>query len=80
MPAERQTPPLIDRLPAVRGRLDPNEPLSRFTWFKVGGPADVLFRPADVDDLSAFLAGCPLDVPRTAPVGESFLRLATVCR
>ena len=63
MPAERQTPPLIDRLPAVRGRLDPNEPLSRFTWFKVGGPADVLFRPADVDDLSAFLAGCPLDVP-----------------
>ena len=63
MPAERLTPPLIERLPAVRGRLDSNEPLSRFTWFKVGGPADVLFRPADVDDLSAFLAGCPLDVP-----------------
>jgi len=54
---------LIERLPAVRGRLDTNEPLSRFTWFKVGGPADVLFRPADVDDLSTFLAGCPLDVP-----------------
>ena len=63
MPAERPTPPLIERLPTVRGRLDSNEPLSRFTWFKVGGPADVLFRPADVDDLSAFLAGCPLDVP-----------------
>ena len=63
MPAERLTPPLIERLPSVRGKLYGNEPLDRFTWFKVGGPADVLFRPADVDDLSMFLAACPSDVP-----------------
>ena len=63
MPAEQLATPLVQRLPAVRGRLYANEPLDRFTWFKVGGPADVLFRPADVDDLSTFLAGCPSDVP-----------------
>ncbi len=54
---------LIERLPAVRGRLTPNAPLAPFTWFGVGGPAEVLFRPADADDLAQFLAGCPADVP-----------------
>ncbi len=56
---------LIDRLPQVRGRLTPNAPLAPFTWFGVGGPAEVLFRPADADDLADFLAACPGDVPVT---------------
>jgi len=65
MPAERDMPGLIDRLPAVRGRLQAEEPLARFTWFKVGGPAEVLFRPADEDDLAAFLVAMPAAVPLT---------------
>lgn len=56
---------LIERLPAVRGRLSPDAPLSKVTWFRVGGPAEVLFRPADRDDLSDFLARLPEDVPVT---------------
>jgi UDP-N-acetylmuramate dehydrogenase len=56
---------LIDRLPPVRGRLSQDAPLAQFTWFRVGGPAEVLFRPADAEDLAAFLAGKPADVPVT---------------
>ncbi len=56
---------LIGRLPAVRGRLTANAPLAGVTWFRVGGPAEVLFKPADHADLAAFLAGCPADVPIT---------------
>ena len=40
-----------DALPSVRGKLLRDEPLSPFTWFRVGGAADVLFIPADADDL-----------------------------
>lgn len=56
---------LKNRLPPVRGRLTPNAPLAPFTWFGVGGPAEVMFRPADADDLAAFLRACPPDVPVT---------------
>ena len=56
---------LLARLPAVRGRLTADAPLGKSTWFRVGGPAEVLFRPADREDLAAFLAGCPEDVPVT---------------
>ncbi|MEI8393770.1 MAG: UDP-N-acetylmuramate dehydrogenase [Rhodospirillaceae bacterium] len=59
------SPHLIDRLPSVRGRLTADAPLAGVTWFRVGGSAEVLFRPADGDDLAAFLAGCPEDVPLT---------------
>ena len=59
---------LIARLPQVRGRLTPMRALADLTWFRVGGPAEVLFQPADEDDLIAFLAGCPADVP-LLPVG-----------
>ena len=58
-------PHLIDRLPSVRGRLTENAPLAQLTWFRVGGAAEVMFRPADLDDLAAFLAGRPKDVPIT---------------
>jgi len=56
-------PHLIDRLPKPRGRLTADAPLGPQTWFGTGGPAEVLFRPADVDDLSSFLAAVPSDVP-----------------
>ncbi|HZZ89688.1 MAG TPA: UDP-N-acetylmuramate dehydrogenase [Caulobacteraceae bacterium] len=52
-------------LPAVRGKLLFDEPLAPFTWFRVGGPADVLFLPADENDLTHFLQGLPREVPRT---------------
>ena len=64
MPALRHQR-LIDRLPPVRGRVSENAPLAGVTWFRVGGPAEVLFRPADIDDLAAFLAQKPADVPVT---------------
>ncbi len=56
---------LIDRLPMVRGRLSAAAPLAGVTWFRVGGPAEVMFRPADVADLAEFLAKCPADVAVT---------------
>jgi UDP-N-acetylmuramate dehydrogenase len=56
---------LLERLPHVRGRLTPNEPLAEQTWFRVGGPAEVLFRPSDEEDLAHFLANCPKDIPVT---------------
>lgn len=65
---------LIDRLPKVRGRLTEGSLLSAVTWFRVGGPADVLFKPADVDDLAQFLANKPDDVPVTViGVGSNLL-------
>nr|WP_046022928.1 UDP-N-acetylmuramate dehydrogenase [Magnetospira sp. QH-2] len=64
MTAPRQSH-LIERLPALRGRLTAEADLSRFSWFKVGGPAEVLFRPADADDLATFLAQRPDDIPLT---------------
>lgn len=50
-------------LPHVRGTLTPDRPLSDLTWLRVGGPADWLFQPADVADLSDFLAALPKDMP-----------------
>jgi UDP-N-acetylmuramate dehydrogenase len=56
---------LIDRMPPVRGRIAANAPIGPMTWFRVGGPADVLFRPADEADLAEFLRALPDDVPVT---------------
>ena len=50
-------------LPQVRGRLTPQKALSELTWLRVGGPADWLFQPADLEDLQAFLRDLPTDVP-----------------
>jgi UDP-N-acetylmuramate dehydrogenase len=55
----------LDRLPEVRGKLLRDEPLGPFTWFRVGGPADVLFLPQDEADLAAFLKGLDPSVPVT---------------
>jgi UDP-N-acetylmuramate dehydrogenase len=54
---------MIDKLSPVRGRLTPDRSLDDLTWLRVGGPADVLFQPADVEDLADFLSALPSDVP-----------------
>uniref|UniRef100_A0A2A3JTM3 UDP-N-acetylenolpyruvoylglucosamine reductase n=1 Tax=Alloyangia mangrovi TaxID=1779329 RepID=A0A2A3JTM3_9RHOB len=54
---------MIDQLPPVRGRLTEGRPLSELTWLRVGGPAEVLFQPADLQDLQDFLAALPAAVP-----------------
>lgn len=59
---------LAERLPTPRGRLTPSRSLADLTWFRVGGPAELLFQPADAADLAAFLAACPAEVP-VMPVG-----------
>lgn len=48
---------------AVRGALRYHEPLAPHTSWRVGGPAEIFFEPADADDLAAFLAGLPADMP-----------------
>jgi UDP-N-acetylmuramate dehydrogenase len=55
-----------DQLPPVRGRLLFDEPLGPFTWFRVGGPAEVIFLPQDEDDLADFLKALDPAVPVTA--------------
>jgi UDP-N-acetylmuramate dehydrogenase len=59
---------LVRRLPQVRGRLEPDFPLADITWFRTGGPAEVLFTPADEADLASFLAELPAEIP-VYPVG-----------
>jgi UDP-N-acetylmuramate dehydrogenase len=56
---------LADILPPIAGRIQADAPLGPATWFRVGGPAEVLVRPANAADLSAFLAALPLHVPLT---------------
>jgi len=65
MAAQHIPPNLTQRLPPVRGRIRANVALAPQTWFRVGGPAEILFRPADIEDLAAFLAACPADIPLT---------------
>jgi UDP-N-acetylmuramate dehydrogenase len=65
---------LIDRLTKPRGRLAADAPLGAQTWFRTGGPAEVLFRPADTEDLASFLKALPADVPVTVlGVGSNLL-------
>ncbi len=74
MAATRRTRRLIERLPAVRGRYTESAPLGRIPWVRVGGPAEVMFRPADAADLAALLAARPADVPVTViGVGSNLL-------
>ena len=56
---------LFPRLPATLGRIETNADLSKSTWFRVGGPAEVMFWPADLNDLMNFLQNKPDDVPIT---------------
>jgi UDP-N-acetylmuramate dehydrogenase len=65
-------PNLLEEIPdlaeGIRGKLTPNQPLSAVTWFRTGGPAQLMFQPADEDDLAAFLKKLPKDIP-VLPVG-----------
>lgn len=65
---------LIARLPAVKGKLRIGADLAKTNWFQVGGSAEILFRPADEEDLCAFLKNTPKDVPLTViGVGSNLL-------
>ncbi len=65
---------LVKRLPQVRGRLSTDVLLSDLTWFRVGGPAEVMFSPADEDDLAGFLSDMPEDIPvMTVGIGSNLL-------
>src|SRR5882757_3239463 len=57
-----------DALPPVRGSITMGAPLKDLVWFRAGGPAEILFRPADADDLAAFLAAKPADL-RVSVIG-----------
>src|SRR5690606_5683301 len=59
------TAELAAAMPGLRGTLVANAPLAPLTWFRTGGPAQVLFAPADEDDLALFLANLPERVPLT---------------
>jgi len=58
-------PELRARVPALRGRLLPNQSLKEFTWFRVGGAAQLLFVPEDENDLALFLGALPEEIPLT---------------
>jgi UDP-N-acetylmuramate dehydrogenase len=58
MAAMQHTPGL-----ALRGELRRDEPMARHTSWRVGGPADAWYRPADLDDLATFLASLPAGTP-----------------
>ena len=54
---------ILHRLPRLRGKYIENAELSAMSWLRVGGPAQVLFLPADEADLARFLAETPRDIP-----------------
>jgi UDP-N-acetylmuramate dehydrogenase len=70
-PAPRASPltglaaELASHLPQLRGRMTPNVVLADYTWFRVGGPAEVLYSPADDADLAYFLANTQASIPIT---------------
>ena len=67
-------PDLGPRMPALRGRLATGAMLADITWFRVGGPAQVLFTPADEADLAYFMARLPADIPVfTVGLGSNLL-------
>lgn len=65
---------LKSAMPDLRGRLLANESLAPLTWFRVGGPAQILFTPADEDDLAYFLSKLPQEIPVcTVGVGSNLI-------
>ena len=54
---------LDGRLSGLRGRMMPDTGMDKITWFRAGGPAQVLFQPADEEDLSEFLKAVPKEIP-----------------
>jgi len=65
---------LGDRLAGLRGKLTPNTGMDKITWFRAGGVAEVLFQPADEEDLAAFLKAVPEEIPVTVVgIGSNLL-------
>lgn len=65
---------LGDKLANVRGKLIPNAEMDKITWFRAGGPAEVLFQPADEEDLAAFMRVLPPEIPVThVGIGSNLL-------
>jgi UDP-N-acetylmuramate dehydrogenase len=65
---------MLSRLPMVRGKYQPMASMADLTWFRVGGPAEILFTPADEADLAEFLRDTPADIPVTVVgVGSNLL-------
>jgi len=54
---------IVEKLPKVSGRYLEKADLKKLVWFRVGGPADILFKPKNIEDLCLFLNECPKDVP-----------------
>lgn len=73
MMAAQKLKHLIDQLPKVRGTLTADIPIARLTWFRVGGNAEILFEPADQEDLQAFLQALPQEIDVTVLGGASNL-------
>jgi len=74
MMAAERSQTLFASVPPVRGRLEADAPLTRYTWFRTGGPAELLFEPADEADLAHFLAGLDRSVPLTViGIGSNLL-------
>ncbi len=65
MSFEDIAPKLQALMPDLRGRIAANAPLAPITWFRVGGPAQILFTPADEEDLAYFLKRLPAEIPVT---------------
>ena len=63
MMAASRIPPLSEILPAIRGRVQADLPLAKLTWFRVGGTAEALVRPADAADAADLLRALPHTVP-----------------
>ena len=68
-----------DMLPPVRGSITRDAPLKDLVWFRAGGPAELLFRPADADDLASFLAAKPADL-KVSVIGVGMRSHAGVAR
>lgn len=65
---------LLDKLPKIRGAYRENSDLSKVNWFNIGGPAEIIFRPEDTEDLAQFLKNLPPDIPITVlGVGSNLL-------
>lgn len=74
MMPQAKTTSLIATLPAVMGQYLEGADLSNMVWFRTGGPAEVLFRPKNLEDLKAFLKASPSDLPITlVGVGSNLL-------
>ena len=57
---------LAELMPKLKGRVLPNQPMAPLTWFRVGGAAQIMFTPADEEDLAYFLSRLPDEIAVTA--------------